>query len=102
MDDKKDEVVYNLIEELEIEGNNTRGYVQDKVKERLKAFDMLCKKIGTNDPMEVVMKYVEAVSSTGTYSQPSDNEREEAASVEDDDTSALDAFVNAKNNSFNF
>lgn len=100
VDEKKDDVVFDLVDRLEVEANNTRGYVQDKVKERLKAFEMLCKKIGTNDPMEVVMKYVEAVSAASN--PPIINDREEAAAIEEPPTKKLNDFVSAAKNNFNF
>lgn len=58
----KDEVVFNLIDKLEEESQNTRGYVQNQIKERLKAFELLVREVGSDDPMQVVLACMKGVS----------------------------------------
>jgi hypothetical protein len=80
----KDEIVHNLIDRLEEEGQNTRGYVQNQIKERLKAFELLCKEVGSNDPMEVVLACMKGVSAKEKADTPTPkpNNDETAASLE--------------------
>lgn len=92
----KDEIVHNLIDRLEEEGQNTRGYVQNQIKERLKAFELLCKEVGSNDPMEVVLAYMKRVSP---------KERQETSSAKEETSASLDAetgnkLINAAQNGF--
>ncbi len=83
----KDEVVYKLFERLENESQNTRGYVQNQIKERLKAFELLCKEIGTDDPMEVVVRVMKGVSVKENMDTPKSNE------VPDESAAALEKFA---------
>jgi len=82
----KDEIVHNLIERLEEEGQNTRGYVQNQIKERLKAFQLLCNEVGSDDPMQVVLSFMKGVSAKDKADTPAQtpitNNEETAASLE--------------------
>ena len=85
----KDEVVYKLIERLEEESQSTRGYVQNQIKERLKAFELLCKELGTNDPMEVVLSVMKGVSVKSNTDTPKKEEDEKP----DESAASLDEFA---------
>jgi hypothetical protein len=100
VDERKDEVVYGLIDRLEVEANGTRGFVSDQIKERLKAFEMLCKRIGTNDPMEVLMKYVEGTSQGLVLEQPS--VPQEIVENSPSNSALPNKFVDAAKNNFDF
>lgn len=64
----KDRLVYDLVERLEDEGGNKRGYVTDQLKERIRAFEMLANYVGETDPLAVVMKLSAGLD--GRSSQP--------------------------------
>jgi hypothetical protein len=52
----KDAILYELIERLEEESEGKRGYVAEQLKERLKAFELLARTFGENDPMALALK----------------------------------------------
>jgi hypothetical protein len=52
----KDAILYELIGRLEEESEGKRGYVADQIKERLKAFELLARTFGENDPMALALK----------------------------------------------
>lgn len=94
----KDEIVHNLIDRLEEEGQNTRGYVQNQIKERLKAFELLCKEVGSNDPMQVVLAYTKSVSPKHRQEAPVSSAKEETSASLDMETG--NKLINAAQNGF--
>lgn len=92
----KDEIVHNLIDRLEEEGQNTRGYVQNQIKERLKAFELLCKEVGSNDPMEVVLACMKGVTPK-QESHSSQSKNETSASLDSETGNKL---IHAAKNGF--
>lgn len=78
-DEKRDEVVYNLISRLEKESEGKRGYVQDQLKERLKAFEMLSERLDTTDPMKVVISCIE-----GLYTNRDNHSTPKSEQIADD------------------
>lgn len=73
LNEGSDRLVYNLVERLEEEGNNKRGYVTDQLKARIKAFEMLAEHVGAKDPLEVMMKVsagLDGRTTTKTQSLP--------------------------------
>lgn len=94
-DEKRDEIVFNLIGRLEEESEGKRGYVQDQLKERLKAFEMLSERLGTNDPMKVVISCVE-----GLYQNKSNHHTTLEAEQVVEEANDLSGFEKAEKNNW--
>lgn len=63
LDEHKDRQLFDLVERLEKEGKKTRGYVTERIKERLKAFEILSETFGETDPMQLAIKLAAGVQS---------------------------------------
>jgi hypothetical protein len=53
---EKDETLTNLIEKLEKEGKDRRGYVSNRLRDMLKAYTILSDFTGETDPYKLMMK----------------------------------------------
>ena len=98
----KDEVVFKLIDRLEKESQNTRGYVQNQIKERLKAFELLAKEVGSDDPMEIVLSYMKGLSNIEKQNKSNlkENDNENSIEVDAIDPKAAKLAESAENGYF--
>ncbi|MFS1519660.1 hypothetical protein V1503_24855 [Bacillus sp. SCS-151] len=72
--------VYALLDQIENEGIEykeangetqkvvKRGYVQDRLKEILKAYSIIAKSVGSSEPSEVINKWIQLNSGTAAVS----------------------------------
>ena len=63
LSETKDDTLYGLVTKLEIESEGKRGYVPEKIKERLLAFELISEYFGIDEPMKVLMKVMQALPS---------------------------------------
>lgn len=103
LSESKDAKLCNLIDRLEIESDGKRGYVPDKIKEMLKAFELIAEHFGKDDPMEVLLKVVQgSPATTATPQKEAVKEKTNPVVKEKAKTvnPMIDAFIDAENNDF--
>lgn len=96
---KNDELLYDLVNRLNKQGKEQRGYVSDQLRKRLTVFEVLSEMIGEDEPMRLLAKVSNCLVKMGeantedhttqTYKEPEQAEDEVDSSIAD--------FVNSQN-----